>query len=213
MKIDKIMITCAIVFIALLNCFPLNADYYGYGDEKKTTLSLRYGGYAFSDPVNDSGYGDDATAISFDLTLSGDNPGISWRFALEKLSSSANAYVDANNHATADLGIAGPSVAVVFHNDRNKKVGVYGGLGLGFYNVAEKGSAVLAGTPFIIDGDGSSTGINLFGGINVALSDSFSLGLEYFNRNLKVDMEDPGGASENINYGGKSLFLTLGFSF
>lgn len=210
MRIDKIMIVCAIVLLVTVTSLPASADY--YGDEKKTAFGFRFGSYSFSDVDNDDAYGDEATAISLDFTFATANPNISWRIALDGVSSSASAY-DSGDYLTADLAIGGFSGAVVFHNDRKEKIGIYGGLGLGFYNVTEDGSGMIGGTPIIIDAEGSGTGFNLFVGINAKLSDNFSLGLEYFMRNLKLDMEDPWYIYEDIDYGGQSLSLTLGFSF
>ena len=207
----QLLTIVVLVLLSMASTQTIFAD--SYGNEKKTEFALRFpvGGYSFSDIDNDDFYGDDAAAFSLDFTFAGDNPNISWRIALDGVSSSADIYEDSNNYVTSDLTIGGFSGAVVFHNDRKEKIGVYGGIGLGFYNVTEDGSGVIGSTPFIIDGKGSGTGVNLFGGVNVALSDSFSLGLEYFIRNLKV--ADMGYGYEDVDYGGQSLSLTLGFSF
>lgn len=215
MRIDKIIITCAMFFMVLLHHLSLNADSYSYSDEKNTTFTLRspIGDYSFSDIDNDDAYGDKATAISLDLTFASDNPNVSWRVSLEGLSSSADIYYDSTNYVKSDLTIGGFSGAVVFHNDRKEMFGVYGGLGLGFYNVTEDGRAVIGGTPIIIDATGSGLSLSLFGGIKVALSNSFSIGIEYSIRNLNVDIAGFGYSYPNEDYGGQSLFLTLDFSF
>ena len=210
MRIDKIMIVCAIILLVVFNSLPVRADY--YGDEKKTTFGFRFGDYSFSDTDNDDFYGDDAAECSLDLTFAGDNPNISWRIALDGLSSSATEY-DSGDYLSADLAIGGFSGAVIFHNDRKEKVGFYGGIGLGTYNVTETGDAVIGGIPYTLDGEGTGIGFNIFCGISARVSDNFSIGLEYFIRNLEVDMAYSSGYSEKIDYGGNSILLTLGIGF
>jgi len=208
----------------MVNSLPVSAQGYGeydysgsrnYGsNENKNAFGLRFGGYTFSDADNQDWYGDDAASVSLDVTIPGENPNISWRLALDGVSSSVALYDGTGDYIRSDLALGGFSGAVIFHNNNKETVGVYGGIGLGLYNVTEKGSAVILGTPVIIDWEGSGMGFNLFAGINARLGDSFAIGLEYFIRSLDVNLTDNYyGGSDTYDYGGNSALLTFEFKF
>jgi len=222
MKYFQVLLVLVIFFASSV----VGASDYEKEYKKQTELGLRlFGSYSFSDKDNQDFFGADVKPVAIDVILPTNNPNLSWRISLDGLTASGwdavTTYIDSQNYGylafSSDLTIGGFSGAVISHSDKKESVRLYGGGGLGLYSAEEKitmsGYLVVSGfrTPLYLSdtAEGSAIGLNLFGGVNFALSQSVSLGIEYNIKKLNVNMESSLIESTNVNYGGQCIFIAF----